>query len=57
MNRALDDQIRWKQNIPPASVALEPFTEEVVVARYLSAYRSENEGRETNSADRKKCAS
>ncbi len=57
MNRALNDQIRWKQNTPPALVALEPFTEEVVVAKYLAVYRSEGESGETNAPNRKKCAS
>jgi glycosyltransferase involved in cell wall biosynthesis len=57
MNCALDDQSRWKQNILPAPVALQQFTEEAVVAKYLSAYRSESEGGGTNGGNRKSCAS
>jgi glycosyltransferase involved in cell wall biosynthesis len=57
MNAALDDQIRWKQNIQPTSLALEHFSEQAVVAEYLSAYRPENIGRETGAGSNKRCAS
>jgi glycosyltransferase involved in cell wall biosynthesis len=39
MNCALGDQIKWKVSMAPAAVALEPFTEEAVVGKYVSAYR------------------
>jgi glycosyltransferase involved in cell wall biosynthesis len=39
MNGALDDRVRWKGNLPPTSATLEPFTEEAVVGKYISAYR------------------
>jgi glycosyltransferase involved in cell wall biosynthesis len=44
MNCALDDQTKWKTNTLPTSVALEQFTERVVVGKYSSAYRSEARG-------------
>jgi glycosyltransferase involved in cell wall biosynthesis len=40
MNSALDDQLKWKRNIPTPAVALEQFSEEAVVNKYLCAYRS-----------------
>jgi glycosyltransferase involved in cell wall biosynthesis len=42
MNGALDDQIRWKQSISPTTITLEHFSEQAVVAEYLSAYRPES---------------
>ena len=57
MNCALDDQVRWKQNIEPTSVALEHFTEQTVVAGYLSAYRPEGRGCEKGAAGKKRWAS
>jgi glycosyltransferase involved in cell wall biosynthesis len=41
MNCALDDQVRWKQNIRANAVALEQFSEQAVLAGHLSAYRPE----------------
>lgn len=57
MNAALDDQVRWKQNIPPIASALEHFSEQVVVAEYLSAYRPESVGFGTGAGSNKRCAS
>jgi glycosyltransferase involved in cell wall biosynthesis len=44
MNRALDDQVKWKQTIAPSDFALEHFSEQAVVGEYLSAYRSDGIG-------------
>jgi glycosyltransferase involved in cell wall biosynthesis len=57
MNAALDDQIRWKQNVPPTSFALEHFSERAVVAEYLSAYRPQSIGYGTGAGSNKRCAS
>jgi glycosyltransferase involved in cell wall biosynthesis len=57
MNCALDDQVRWKQNIPPTSVVLEHFSEQAVVAEYLSAYRPEGRGCGTGAGSKKRWAS
>ena len=42
MNRALDDQAKWKQTITPSDSALEHFSEQAVVGEYLSAYRRDD---------------
>jgi glycosyltransferase involved in cell wall biosynthesis len=57
MNDALGDQIRWKQNTPPISPALQPFTEQCVVDKYLSAYRSEGRTAETKAGSKRRFAS
>ena len=57
MNGALDDQVRWKQNISPTSLALEHFSEQAVVAEYLSAYRPESIGCGTGAGSKKRWAS
>jgi len=57
MNCALDDQVRWKQNLSPTSFALKHFTEQAVVAEYLSAYRPEGRGRGTGAGSKKRWAS
>jgi glycosyltransferase involved in cell wall biosynthesis len=41
MNGALDDPIKWKHNLLPTPAALDRFTGEAVVGKYLSVYRSE----------------
>ena len=41
MNSAVDDQVKWKANVPLQSVARDHFTDETIVGKYLSAYRSE----------------
>ena len=57
MNSALGDPIRWKRSTPPASAALEPFTEQFVVDKYLSAYRPEGGTGETNARSKRRFAS
>lgn len=57
MNSALDDPARWKQTLSPTSFALEQFSEQAVVARYLSAYQPEGGGRETGAGGNKRWAS
>jgi glycosyltransferase involved in cell wall biosynthesis len=57
MNSALGDPIRWKRNTPPASTALEPFTEQFVVDKYLSAYRPERGTGETKATSKRRFAS
>ncbi len=57
MNDALGDQIRWKQNTRPISPALQPFTEQCVVDKYLSAYRSEGRTAETKVGSKRRFAS
>jgi glycosyltransferase involved in cell wall biosynthesis len=41
MNSALDDQVKWKANVPLQSVARDYFSEETIVGEYLCAYRPE----------------
>jgi glycosyltransferase involved in cell wall biosynthesis len=43
MNAALSDPIKWRRNLLPASAALDRFTGQAVVAKYLAVYRSEAE--------------
>lgn len=57
MNSALGDQIRWKQSTPPVSPALQPFTEQFVVDKYLSAYRSEGRTAEKKAGSKRRSAS
>jgi glycosyltransferase involved in cell wall biosynthesis len=57
MNRALDDQARWKQTIAPTSVTLEHFTEHAVVGEYLSAYRPEGKACGKGAGGKKRWAS
>jgi glycosyltransferase involved in cell wall biosynthesis len=57
MNSALENQIIWKQTIPPTPLVLEHFSEHAVVAEYLSAYRPESRGREMGAGNTKRCAS
>jgi glycosyltransferase involved in cell wall biosynthesis len=57
MNSALGDQIRWKRNTPPISAALEPFTEQSVVDKYLSAYRPIGTTGETKARSKRRFAS
>jgi len=57
MNSALGDPIRWKRNTSPASTALEPFTEQFVVDKYLSAYRPEGRTGETKARSNRRFAS
>jgi glycosyltransferase involved in cell wall biosynthesis len=57
MNSALGDPIRWKRNTPPASTALQPFTEQFVVDKYLSAYRPEGGIGETKARSKRRFAS
>lgn len=57
MNRALDDQVRWKQNARATAVALEQFSEQAVVAGYLSAYRPEGRDCGTGAVSKKRWAS
>ncbi len=57
MNSALGDQIRWKRNNPPISAALEPFTEQFVVDKYLSAYLPAGRTGETKASSKRRFAS
>jgi glycosyltransferase involved in cell wall biosynthesis len=57
MNGALGDPMRWKRNTPPISTALEPFTEQFVVDKYLSAYRPIGTTGETKARSKRRFAS
>jgi glycosyltransferase involved in cell wall biosynthesis len=56
MNCALDDPITWKENSRPGAIALEQFTEQAVVDKYLSAYRSEAKAGGTNARSKRRFA-